>query len=92
MERDVVEMLRDPALDHDCLHRLRAANEIERLRTAIQQTLDENGHLADGDICTLILLKRALEVPNALAQGPGGFSPGPAGATGSAAAGPEKGD
>jgi len=39
--------------------------EIDRLRAAIQQTLDENGHLADGDICTLIMLKRVLEVPNA---------------------------
>lgn len=35
--------------------------EIDRLRAAIQQTLDENGHLADGDNCTLILLKRAME-------------------------------
>lgn len=34
--------------------------EIDRLRAAIQQTLDENGHLADGDNCTLIVLKRAL--------------------------------
>ena len=30
-------------------------------REAIQQTLDENGHLADGDNCTLILLKLAME-------------------------------
>lgn len=37
--------------------------EIERLRGAIQQTLYENGHLADGDNCTLISLKRAL-TPN----------------------------
>ena len=41
-----------------------AKAEIERLRAAIRQTLDENGHLADGDVCTLILLKRAIEVPN----------------------------
>jgi hypothetical protein len=34
--------------------------EIDRLRAAIHQTLDENGHLADGDICTLIVLKRAV--------------------------------
>jgi len=38
--------------------------QIETLKTAIQQTLDENGHLADGDVCTLILLKRAIETPN----------------------------
>lgn len=35
--------------------------EIVRLRSAIQQTLDENGHLADGDNCTLIALKLALK-------------------------------
>jgi len=40
---------------YDC-----ALREIERLRAAIAQTLDENGHLADGDNCTLIALKRAL--------------------------------
>ena len=37
-----------------------ALREIERLRAAITQTLNENGHLADGSICTLIALKRAL--------------------------------
>lgn len=36
------------------------AAEIERLRAAIVQTLNENGHLADGDNCTLIALKRAM--------------------------------
>lgn len=40
------------------------ARELERennkLRAAIKQTLDENGHLADGDNCTLILLKQAI--------------------------------
>lgn len=41
------------------------ATEVRRLRAAIQQTLDENGHLADGDNCTLIVLKRALMGPNA---------------------------
>ena len=33
---------------------------ITRLEDAIKTTLDENGHLADGDNCTLIILKRAL--------------------------------
>jgi hypothetical protein len=47
-----------------------AKAEIERLRAAIRQTLDENGHLADGDVCTLILLKRAIEVPNAPGKPP----------------------
>lgn len=40
--------------------KIEAEAEINRLRHAMQQTLDENGHLADGENCTLILLKRAL--------------------------------
>lgn len=43
----------------------RLDSESCRMRAAIRQTLEENGHLADGDNCTLILLKRALEAPNA---------------------------
>lgn len=35
-------------------------DEVERLRGGIRKTLDENGHLADGDNCTLIYLKRAI--------------------------------
>jgi FtsZ-binding cell division protein ZapB len=34
--------------------------ENTKLRTAISKTLEENGHLADGDVCTLIELKRAI--------------------------------
>jgi hypothetical protein len=34
--------------------------EIDRLRTAIEDTLLTNMHLADGENCTLIQLKRAL--------------------------------
>jgi hypothetical protein len=34
--------------------------EIARMRAAILQTLAENGHLADGDNCTLIRLKTAI--------------------------------
>jgi hypothetical protein len=34
--------------------------EIIKLKAAIRQTLDENGHLADGDDCTLIHLKTAI--------------------------------
>lgn len=30
------------------------------LRQAIRQTLDENGHLADGEVCTLLPLKLVL--------------------------------
>lgn len=43
-------------------------DEVARLRTqrdymlsAARRTLYENGHLADGDVCTLIVLKRAVE-------------------------------
>lgn len=39
----------------------KAADEIERLRTAMQRTIDENRGFADGDNCTLIHIKRALE-------------------------------
>lgn len=34
--------------------------KIDRMSAAIRQILDENGHLADGENCTLIALKRAL--------------------------------
>lgn len=37
-----------------------AKREIERLQDAIRQTLDENRHLADGENCTLLVLKQAL--------------------------------
>jgi hypothetical protein len=33
--------------------------ELERLNDAIRLTLEENSHLADGDNCTLLRLKRA---------------------------------
>jgi hypothetical protein len=35
-------------------------SENARLRDAIQKTIDENGHLADGDDCTLRHLVRVL--------------------------------
>ena len=35
--------------------------ENERLRAAIKETLEENGHLADGAVCTLLKLKQALK-------------------------------
>ena len=34
--------------------------EITRLRAAIKNTIERNPHLADGDNCTLIELKRAI--------------------------------
>jgi len=38
----------------------RLNKRVERLENAIRKTLDENRHLADGDNCTLIDLKKAL--------------------------------
>ena len=35
--------------------------EIQRLRAVIAEVLTDLAHLADGDNCTLIKLKRALE-------------------------------
>ena len=46
---------------------LAAKDEIEKLRGAINVTLEENGHLADGDNCTLIKLKQAM--PNVEVRG-----------------------
>lgn len=56
------------------------------LRQAIRQTLDDNGHLADGECCTLLPLKLALrkigapwegdELPNAKVSGAGTASDG----------------
>ena len=37
-----------------------AADRITELEAAITKTLNENGHLADGDNCTLIELKRIM--------------------------------
>lgn len=33
---------------------------IKQLESAISETLNENAHLADGDVCTLIRLKRVI--------------------------------
>lgn len=41
-------------------HTAALTRERDSLREAIEQTLSENLHLADGDDCTLIHLKRAL--------------------------------
>ena len=41
----------------------RLERERNRLREAIEETLRDNAHLADGDNCTLIKLKRAM-TPN----------------------------
>jgi hypothetical protein len=58
---DIVERiyaLREEGSDPDLIYD--AAAEICRLRDAIRKTLDANGHLADGDVCTLLALKVAL--------------------------------
>ena len=39
--------------------------EITRLRSAIKKTIEGNLHLADGDTCTLIELKRAINYDEA---------------------------
>ena len=39
-----------------------AASEIRKLRAAINLTLNENSHLADGENCSLIELKRAVNL------------------------------
>lgn len=44
--------------DQDAIEGLMA--EIERLRAAITKTLEDNRHLADGENCTLIHLKRVI--------------------------------
>ena len=51
-----IEARREP---HEPIWR-EAIAEIERLRSAIETTLNNNLHLADGENCTLIDLKRAL--------------------------------
>jgi uncharacterized protein YhaN len=48
---------------HDVYRGIEAMEaERDKFRSAIQKTIDKNGHLADGDNCTLIELKRAIGV------------------------------
>lgn len=42
------------------LHLDNVQSECEKLETAIRETIEDNLHLADGEICTLIKLKRAI--------------------------------
>ena len=46
--------------DSSALLALHMAEAVKKLHTAASRTLEENLHLADGDKCTLIHLKRAL--------------------------------
>ena len=43
--------------------KLFAQHCISRLETAIRETIEDNLQLADGDDCTLIKLKRAIDYP-----------------------------
>lgn len=45
-----------------------------RLKDAIEITLRQNAHLADGDVCTLKLLKDSIREPNTVAQATDGAS------------------
>ena len=49
-----------------------AEREVERLRAGIGECLRTNGHLADGEDCTLIGLKRCLRDPTAARESKGG--------------------
>lgn len=53
---------REIALMHEWNLTLR---ELRRLEAEVAQTLNDNAHLADGDDCTLIRLKRAIGWANA---------------------------
>lgn len=41
--------------------KLFAAHYAEKLEVAIRETIEDNLHLADGDDCTLIKLKQAID-------------------------------
>ena len=58
---------RETALLHEWNLTLR---ELCRLKAEVAQTLNENAHLADGDNCTLIRLKRAIGWANDKAETP----------------------
>ena len=49
-----------------------AEREVERLRAGIGECLRQNGHLADGEDCTLIGLKRCFNNPTAARESNGG--------------------
>jgi hypothetical protein len=55
---DRIYAVREDGSDPDLIYE--AAEEIFRLRDAIRQTLDSNWHMADGDVCALMVLKVAL--------------------------------
>lgn len=44
-------------------------NDLSHFRAAIKKTLEENSHLADGENCTLIELKRVMSMADATRKG-----------------------
>lgn len=62
--KSVVAKLYDQCGDSEQARTNRELNDLleenYRLKSAMQRTINENLHLADGDVCTLIHLKRAL--------------------------------
>ena len=65
--RETAETWRAAAIERD---QLRA--EVECLRAGIEECLHTNAHLADGEDCTLIGLKRCLRDPAATRESNGG--------------------
>ena len=71
----VVEDDDQPCLVRDAILHDRAEKaerEVGRLRAGIAACLDTNGHLADGEDCTLIGLKRCKRDPAATRESNGG--------------------
>lgn len=65
LDPQAIDRKKDRVLDQRTARLIDLAREplqakIDALMQAIRQTLDDNGHLADGENCTLIALKRAL--------------------------------
>lgn len=74
----IVRLRRRPLRDQVTYWRELCMKEnVERLRLkdAIEVTLRQNAHLADGDVCTLKLLKDSIREPNDLAVTRGANEP-----------------
>lgn len=56
-DMDMQRVFQRAATANACIELL---EENERLETAIRETIEDNLHLADGEVCTLIKLKRAI--------------------------------
>ena len=74
-DRDCEKRLRkdaDEFRENAIARAMKAEAEVERLRAGIAACLDTNGHLADGEDCTLIGLKRCFNNPTAARESNGG--------------------